>query len=177
MPMFKRNLAILSLYTFSLPSIMLVIFELVLYITLFSGLIQNIYDCVSCRWWRIHHGLPSMGLFLSTSNPYPGIRIRNQDKYLGPACLNGRLPCFQHDFTSLTLDWNILQSVRLQFLYSHSMKCTNIPWESLTLMVISLTLVNSFHQWLVIKWFLPCSTSSHLFLYLESYQLGLEWRP
>ena len=28
-------------------------------------------------------------------------------------------------------------------------------------MVISLTLVNSLHHWLVIKWFLPCSTSRH----------------
>ena len=28
-------------------------------------------------------------------------------------------------------------------------------------MVISFTLVNNLHHWLVIKWFLPCSTSRH----------------
>ena len=39
--------------------------------------------------------------------------------------------------------------------------CTKAPWESLTFMVISLTLVNGSHHWPVIKWFLPCSTSNH----------------
>ena len=102
-----------------------------------------------------------MNLFLSALAPHPGIRLRNQNKYLGPACLNGRLPHFQHEFTSLDLDWNISSSVRLQVLYSHSMVCTEIPWESLTSMVISLALVNSSHHWLVIKWFLPCPTSRH----------------
>ena len=36
-----------------------------------------------------------------------------------------------------------------------------VPWESLTSMVISLTLVNGSHHWPVIKWSLPCSTSKH----------------
>ena len=34
-------------------------------------------------------------------------------------------------------------------------------WEPLTLLMVTLTLVNSLHYWLVIKWFLPCSTSTH----------------
>ena len=131
MSMFKRILVICSLSAVSLPSIMLVILESVSCITMLSGLLQNIFDRVSCRCWGIHHGHPSMNLLLLTSTPYPGIRLRNQDKYLGPACLNGRLPCFQHEFTSLTLDWNISSIVWLQVLYSHSMVCTKIPWESL----------------------------------------------
>ena len=145
MPMFKRSLVICSLSIAKLPSIMLVITESISYITLFFNLLQNIFDHVSCRWWGSHHGPPSMGLFLSPSTPYLGIRLRNQDKYLRPTCLNGRLPWFQHEFTSLTLDWNISSSVRIQVLYSHSMVCTVIPWESLKSMVISLTHVNNLH--------------------------------
>ena len=38
---------------------------------------------------------------------------------------------------------------------------TRVPLESLTLMVISLALVNGSHHWPVIKWFLPCSTSDN----------------
>ena len=140
---------------------MLVIPESVLYITVLSCLLQNIFDCVSCRWWGIHHGPPLMSLFLLTSTSHLGIRLRNQENYLGPTFLNGHLPCFQHDFTSLALDWNISLSVQLQVLYSHSMVCIEIPWESLTSMVISLTLVNILHHWIVIKWFLPCLTSRH----------------
>ena len=145
MPMFKRSLVICSLSAVSLPSIMLVIPESVSYITLLSGLLQNIFDRVSCRWWGIHHGPPSTSLFLSTSTPYPRIGLRNQDKYLGPTCLNHRLLRFQHVFTSLNLDWNILPSVRPHVLYSHLGGCTKICWESLTSMVISLTLVNNLH--------------------------------
>ena len=87
---------------------------------------SNIFD-VSCRWWGIHHGPPSMIIFLSTSTPYPRIRLRNQVKYLGPACLNGRLPHFQHEFISLSLDWNILPSLWLKILYSQSGGCVKIP--------------------------------------------------
>ena len=116
---------------------------------------------VSCRWWGKHHGPPSMSLFLSTSTPHPGIRLRNQENYLVPACLNDRLTSFRHEFTSLNLDWKISSIVWLQVLYSHSMVCTEIPWESLTLMMITLALVNSLHYWLVIKWSLPCSTSRY----------------
>jgi hypothetical protein len=36
--------------------------------------------------------------------------------------------------------------VRHQLIYSQSMDCTVVPWESLTLMVISLALVNGIHQ-------------------------------
>ena len=68
---------------------------------------------------------------------------------------------FDNRFTSLTFDRNIPLGVRHQKIYSHSVDCTRIPWESLTSMVISLALINSSHHWSVIKWFLPCSTSEH----------------
>ena len=79
---------------------------------------------------------------------------------------------FNNRFSSMTCDWNILSSVQLQNFYSHLGECIEIPWGSLTLMVFSLPLFNSIHQWLVIKWFLPCLTSRHLFTWLESYRLG-----
>ena len=84
---------------------------------------------------------------------------------------------FNSGISSVASDWNISLSVQLQFLYSHSKECTEIIWESLTSIVISLTLVNGIHQWPIIKWFLSCLTSRNLFAWLESYRLGLEWRP
>ena len=68
--------------------------------------------------------------------------------------------------------------VRLQLIYSHSFECTRIPWGSLTSLVISLALVNGIHYWPIIKWFLPCSTSTSLITCIESYPfLGSGWRP
>ena len=54
--------------------------------------------------------------------------------------------------------------------------CTLVPWESLTSMVISLALVNGFYQWPVIKWFLPCSTSTPVITWLDSYFGWWGWR-
>jgi hypothetical protein len=52
--------------------------------------------------------------------------------------------CVQQ-FSLLTPDREIPSSVRLQLINSHSLDCTSVPWESLTLMVISLALVNGIH--------------------------------
>ena len=46
-------------------------------------------------------------------------------------------------------------------IYSHSTKCAEISWRSSSSMVILLAFVNGIHQWPVIRWFLPCSTSRH----------------
>jgi hypothetical protein len=51
---------------------------------------------------------------------------------------------FDSGFSLLTPDREIPSSVRLQLIDSHSLDCTRVPWESLTLMVISLTLVNGY---------------------------------
>jgi hypothetical protein len=51
---------------------------------------------------------------------------------------------FDSGFTSLTPDQKIISNVQLQLIHSHSMDCTNVPWDSLTSMVISLALVNGF---------------------------------
>ena len=44
-----------------------------------------------------------------------------------------------------------------------------VLWEPLSLLVVSLILVNSSHHWLVIKWFLPCSTLTQSIAWIESY--------
>jgi hypothetical protein len=68
-------------------------------------------------------------------------------KFLVPWNLHASMAgflAFDSGFTSLTLDRKIPSNVQLQHIHSHSMDCTRVPWESLTLMVISLTLFNGF---------------------------------
>ena len=92
---------------------------------------------------------------------------------MGHACLNGRPPRVWQWAYIIDLWSDDSMDVRLQLIYSHSSKCTRVPWESLTLMVISLALVNGLHHWSVIKWFLPCSTSKNLFTWLDLYYIGI----
>jgi hypothetical protein len=82
----------------------------------------------------------------STSAHYPGLRLRKSFSTLELACLNGKFLTFDSRFTSLTSDRKILSVVRHQLIYSQLMDFTVVPWDSLTLMVISLALVNGIHQ-------------------------------
>jgi hypothetical protein len=80
----------------------------------------------------------------STSSHYPESRLRN---YFIPWSLHASMAgflAFDSGFTSLTPDQKIPSDVRHQLIYSHSMDCTMVPWESLTSMVISLALVNGY---------------------------------
>ena len=80
----------------------------------------------------------------STSSHYPGLRLRN---YLVPWDLHASMASFfsfDSGFTSLDPDRDIPSSVPLQLIYSHSLDCTIVPWESLTLMVISLAVIHIF---------------------------------
>jgi hypothetical protein len=52
---------------------------------------------------------------------------------------------FDSGFSLLTLDREISLSLRIQLINSHLLDCTSVPLDSLTLMVISLTLVNGIH--------------------------------
>jgi hypothetical protein len=79
-----------------------------------------------------------------TSAHYPEARLRN---YLVPWNLHASMAgflAFDSGFTSLTLDQKIPSDVRPQLIHSHSKDCTRVTWESFTLMVISLALVNGF---------------------------------
>jgi hypothetical protein len=51
---------------------------------------------------------------------------------------------FDSGCSLLTPDREIPPSVRLQLINSHSLDCTSVPWESLTLTVISLALVKRY---------------------------------
>ena len=135
---------------------------------------KNLFQ-VSCHRCGIHHVPPSTRLFLSTLTHHPGISLRkffslrNFFSTLRSVFLNDRFSHSRHRFTSLTFDQNIQLSVQHQNIYSHLVDCTRVAWESLTLIVICLALVNGLHHWSVIKWFLPCSTSIHLFAWIELY--------
>jgi hypothetical protein len=80
----------------------------------------------------------------STLAHYPESRLRN---YLVPWSLHASIAgflAFDSGFTSAASDRKIPSDVRIQLIYSHSMDCTRVLWESLTSMVISLALVNGF---------------------------------
>ena len=82
-------------------------------------------------------------------------------------------PYFRQQFYIINLWSNDSTNVRPQLIYSHSLECTKVPRESLTLMVISPALVNGLPHWPVIKWFLPCSTPRHPFTWSDSYHIGI----
>jgi hypothetical protein len=75
-----------------------------------------------------------------------GIKTYKSFSTLELACLNGKFLAFDSGFTSLVPDRKILSIVRHQLIYSQLADCTVVPWGSLTLMVISLALVNGIHQ-------------------------------
>jgi hypothetical protein len=85
-----------------------------------------------------------MSFVPSTPSHYPETRLKN---YLVPWNLHASMAgflAFNSGFSSLTPDREISLNVRPQLIYSHSVDCTSVPCESLTLMVISLALVNGF---------------------------------
>ena len=138
----------------------------------------NLLWPVSCCRCGIHHGPPSMDLFLLTSDHYPRIESRNHLSTQELACLNGKFLCLC-PWVNIIGPWmKDSASVRLQVIYSHLTDCTWTSWKSLTSMMIFLALVNGIHQWPVIKWIIPCSTSSPSFTWLRVMSFGMgNWRP
>jgi hypothetical protein len=51
---------------------------------------------------------------------------------------------FDSGSSLLTPDWEISPSVRIHLINSNPLDCTRVPWDSLTLMVISLALVKQY---------------------------------
>jgi hypothetical protein len=90
---------------------------------------------------------PSCDEFCSVDfSTLSGVKTYKSFSTLKLACLNGKFLTFDSRFTSWTSDQKSPSGVRHQLIYSQSMDCTIVPWESLTLMVISLALVNGIHQ-------------------------------
>jgi hypothetical protein len=73
-------------------------------------------------------------------------RLRNQLVLWDLHASMAGLLTFDSRFTSLTSDRMIPWMFDSQLIHSHSLECTRVPWESLTLMVISLALVNGLHH-------------------------------
>ena len=100
---------------------------------------------VSCWWWGIDHFPPSTSLFLSTSTHHPGIRPTNHSLPWNLHALMVATLIFDNWFTSLTSDQKILWMFNFNSFIHISLECTIVPWDSSTLLVISLTFVNCIH--------------------------------
>ena len=59
-----------------------------------------------------------------------------------------------HGNSSMSLDRQILQVAQHQHIYSHFVRCTWVPWNSLTSLVSFLALDKGIHQSTMIQWFL-----------------------
>ena len=91
-------------FTFAVKTIfVLVPFESVLWLHYLQH--SRTLFWVSCHRCGIHHGAPSMRLFLLTSAHHPGNSLRNKKvSTLRSVCLNDRFSHSRHRFTSLTFD-------------------------------------------------------------------------
>jgi hypothetical protein len=77
-----------------------------------------------------------MNLVPSTPTHYLETRLRND---LVPWNLHASMVgflAFDNGFSLLTPDWEVPLNAQPHLIYSHSLDCTSVPWESLTLMVI-----------------------------------------
>ena len=122
------------------------------------------------RWWcGIHYGPPSTWSLSANFNSLSRKLIeRLLSSTLELACLNGKFFALDNKFTSLAFDWVISRVFNFS-------SCIHIPWivlivtwGPLSLLVVSLALVNSFHHWLVIKWLSSMFDINTYILMLES---------
>ena len=124
---------------------------------------------ISCHLWGTHHFPPLTSLFMSTTAYHPGLKLRTYPiPWNSHASMMGIL-IFDSGFYTIDPCWEIPWLFDFNSFIHILLECTTIPWESSSLLVISLTLAKSIHQWLVIKWFLPCSTPTLFFTWLELY--------
>lgn len=96
------------------------------------------------------------------------------------AYINGNIPRSQQQVLIIRIRPKYFVCVLIQLIYSHRIDYTTIPWDPLTPSVVFLTYVNGLHQWPVMRWCLPCTISSHLFAWLDSYiklSSGQDRRP
>ena len=85
---------------------------------------------VSCRRCGIHHGPPLTRLFRSTLAHHPRNSLRNNFSTLRFVCFNEIFSRSWHRFTSSTFDRKIPLGVWHQDIYSRSVDCTRVRWES-----------------------------------------------
>lgn len=90
----------------------------------------------------------------STSTPFLGPRSKIIWSSLELAYINGKPPHNNNRSTTFSLDCQILQVTRLQHIGSSLLRCTQVLWHSFTLSMSFLALVNDFHHWSIIQWFL-----------------------
>ena len=91
------------------------------------------------------------GHFLSTSTHFPGSWPRLLCSTLELACPNGKFFTLNDKFTSFPFNWVISWVFDFSSCIHISWIVLIVPWGPLSLLVVSLALVNILHHWLVIK--------------------------
>ena len=111
-----------------------------------------LHPLILCWWCGIHYGPPSTrSLSVDTSSLSRKFIERLPPSTLELACLNGKFFALDDKFTSLTFDRVILRMFNFSSGIHIQWIVLIVPWGPLSLLVVSLAIVNSSHHWLVIK--------------------------
>jgi len=107
---------------------------------------------VSCRWCGIHHGPPLIWwLPIDFSSLSRNMTERLPSSTLELACPNGKFFTLDDKFTSLAFNQVISRVFDFSSFIHIPWIVLIVPWGPLSLLVVSLALVNSSHHRLVIK--------------------------
>ena len=113
---------------------------------------KKLCSSVSCRWCGNHYGPPSIKVTSCRLQLIiQEVGLETPDGTLEPACLNGRFVAFDVRFLSLASDRMILRVFDISSFIHTPWIVPVVPWGPLSLLVVSLASVNSFHYWLVIR--------------------------
>lgn len=126
----------------------------------------TLHPFVSCQWYGIHHGPPSTWALPIDFNSLSGkLAERLPSSTLELACPSGKFFTLDEKFTSLAFDWVISRVFKFSSFIHIPRTMLLVPSEPLSLFVVPLVLVNSSHQWPVIKWLssmFDLNTSIHM---------------
>lgn len=122
-----------------------------LYFSVSSKII--LHPLISHLWCGIHYGSPSTwSLSIDINSLFKKLIEKLPFITLELAFLNGKFFTLDDKFTSLAFDKPISWVFDFSFCIHIPWIVLIVPWGPLSLLVVSLTLVNSLHHWLVIKW-------------------------
>lgn len=149
--------------------------------------------CVISQFCLQNHYTHFVSLMRDTSRPSYGqsllVNISRLSKKLSQkhpsstlrlAYINGKFLSSDDRLTVLSFNRKTLYGVQHQNIYSHHAECIVVPWESLSLSVISLVSINNLHHWLVIRWCLPMfdlRSHFHMVRLILEWMIGWDRKP
>lgn len=126
-----------------------------------------LHPFILCRWCGIYHGPPSTwSLPIYFNSLSENLVARLPSSTLELSCPNGNFFALDDKFTSLAFDRVISQVFDFSSFIHILWFVLLVPWEPLSLLVVSLALVNGPHHWPVIKRLssmFDFNTSIHMF--------------